>query len=231
MLSGDQTNSLNVGEIWHFFEKELHYPVSIIDAGNLGERSLANIDVLIVPEGWYSELGAELEAWISKGGKVVAIGDALSAFTTENGYGLKAKENNKEDEDKASRHEHAHTAYDAQEREMIKEIITGAIFKAKVETSNPLAFGYSDTYFTLKLTANAYEWLENGGNVVYLDENARQVAGFAGCNALPKQAKSLVFGIESKGQGSLIYMVDNPLFRGFWDNGKLFFVNALFFTN
>jgi hypothetical protein len=231
VLSGDQTNSLNVGEVWHFFEKELHYPISIIDAGNLGERSLATIDILIVPEGWYGDLGADLKTWVNKGGKVIAIGDALAAFTTENGYGLKAKANNKEDEEKATRHEHAHTAYDAQEREMVKEIITGAIFKAKVETSNPLAFGYSDTYFTLKLNANAYEWLENGGNVVYLEKNAKQVAGFAGCNALPKQAESLVLGVESMGRGSLIYLVDNPLFRGFWDNGKLFFVNALFFTN
>ena len=231
MLSGEQTNSLNVGEIWHFFEKELNYPVSMLDAGNLTERTLSNIDVLIVPEGWYSDLGSEVKSWISKGGKIIAIGDALAAFTTENGYGLKAKENNKEDEEKASRHEHAHTAYDAQEREMVKEIITGAIFKAKVETSNPLAFGYSDTYFTLKLNANAYEWMENGGNVVYLEKGAAPVSGFAGCKALPKQAESLVFGIENHGNGALIYMVDNPLFRGFWDNGKLFFVNALFFTN
>ncbi|MFC5048971.1 hypothetical protein [Aquimarina hainanensis] len=33
------------------------------------------------------------------------------------------------------------------------------------------------------------------------------------------------------GNGSIIYMVDNPLFRSFWENGKLFFVNAVFFTN
>jgi hypothetical protein len=26
-------------------------------------------------------------------------------------------------------------------------------------------------------------------------------------------------------------MVDNPLFRAFWQNGKLFFANAVFFTN
>jgi len=26
-------------------------------------------------------------------------------------------------------------------------------------------------------------------------------------------------------------MVDNPLFRGFWENGKLFFANALFMVD
>jgi len=26
----------------------------------------------------------------------------------------------------------------------------------------------------------------------------------------------------------VVYMADNPLFRGFWENGKLFFANAIF---
>jgi hypothetical protein len=41
----------------------------------------------------------------------------------------------------------------------------------------------------------------------------------------------LIFGVEKAGAGSVIYMVDNPLFRGFWENGKLFFANAVFFVN
>ncbi|MFN6014707.1 MAG: zinc carboxypeptidase, partial [Flavobacteriales bacterium] len=91
--------------------------------------------------------------------------------------------------------------------------------------------GYGDTYFTLKLSADAYNWLENGSNVVYLEEKPELIAGFAGSKALPKQPKTLVFGQENVGNGSVIYMIDNPLFRGFWENGKLFFVNALFMTN
>ena len=49
--------------------------------------------------------------------------------------------------------------------------------------------------------------------------------------ALKNIPESLLFGEERKGNGSIIYMVDNPLFRSFWDNGKLFFVNAIFFRN
>jgi hypothetical protein len=32
------------------------------------------------------------------------------------------------------------------------------------------------------------------------------------------------------GGGQVIYMSDNPLFRAFWDNGKLLFANAVFFV-
>jgi len=38
----------------------------------------------------------------------------------------------------------------------------------------------------------------------------------------------LVFGVEHKGRGQVVYLIDNPLFRGFWESGKLIFANALF---
>ena len=42
---------------------------------------------------------------------------------------------------------------------------------------------------------------------------------------------AVVFAEENMGRGSVIYMVDNPLFRSFWQNGKLFFANALFMVD
>ena len=36
---------------------------------------------------------------------------------------------------------------------------------------------------------------------------------------------------ERLGKGSIIYMVDNPMFRSFWENGKLLLVNAIFYVN
>ena len=62
-------------------------------------------------------------------------------------------------------------------------------------------------------------------------ENPKQVSGFAGSEALKKIGNTLVYGVENVGQGQVVYMVDNPLFRGFWENGKLFFANALFMVD
>jgi hypothetical protein len=44
-----------------------------------------------------------------------------------------------------------------------------------------------------------------------------------------QQKKSLLFGEESLGRGSVVYLVDNVLFRGFWYSGKQLFSNAVFF--
>jgi hypothetical protein len=117
--------------------------------------------------------------------------------------------------------------YEITQREQIKSEITGAIFKTRVDPTHPLAYGYGDTYFTLKLGDDSYEYLK-GGTVAYLEDTPNPVAGFAGSEALKKMDKTLVFGTEEHGSGQVIYLVDNPLFRGFWENGKLFFANALF---
>ena len=35
-------------------------------------------------------------------------------------------------------------------------------------------------------------------------------------------------GVQELGRGSVVYLADDPLFRGFWYNGKLLFSNAVF---
>lgn len=51
MLSGNVTSSLNVGEIWHFFEEQLNYPITTIDINDFSAEMLAGFDVLVIPEG------------------------------------------------------------------------------------------------------------------------------------------------------------------------------------
>jgi len=94
-----------------------------------------------------------------------------------------------------------------------------------------MAFGYKDDYYSLKLGNSSYSLLKNGYNVAYLDKDPEIVSGFAGSEASKKIKNSLTFGVEPMGRGSFIYIVDNPLFRAFWENGKLFFTNAVFFVD
>ncbi len=60
-----------------------------------------------------------------------------------------------------------------------------------------------------------------------LRKDAR-VSGFAGAKALEKVGNSLLFGVQEMGRGEVIYLLDDPLFRGFWYNGRLLFGNAVF---
>jgi hypothetical protein len=237
MLFGDGTSSLSAGETWHFFENELNYPITQLNTYQIDAQQIAQFNVLVVPEGDASIFMDEstkstLQTWISNGGKLIAIGASAAGFTSDQGYTLKIKNVDKNKEGDAEEvHEHPHIKYNEQEREYIKQTITGAIFRCTVDHTNPLAFGYSGDYFTLKLSADGYSCFDGAANVVTLPEKPELIAGFAGCEALKKQPKTLVIGQENIGSGCIIYMIDNPLFRGFWENGKLFMANAIFLSN
>lgn len=232
VLSGDYTSSLSYGEIQYFFEKELKYSYTAINTGSFSARILDNYHTLVIPNGYYggffnkNRLDA-LKSWIRKGGKVIAIGNANSIFANKKGFGLKSNSAKDKKDDKKDK---PVIRYEDLERDGIQNAITGAIFKTKIDNSHPLGFGYGDSYFTLKQGSRSYKYLENGYNVVRLEDNT-VFSGFAGSKTLNKLKKSLIFGEENYGRGSIVYMIDNPLFRAFWDNGKLFFANALFYTN
>ena len=230
VLSGEGTSSLSYGEVWHFFEQQLHYPLTSINTNDFGSINLDKYHVLILPNGNYRNVFTEdnmtkLKDWVRAGGKVIAIDGALRSFAGKDGFSL----NYKKQEDDVEKKDNL-TAYADREREYSNNLITGAIFNAKVDHTHPMAFGYDDNYFTLKLGSTAYSLLDSGYNVAYLN-NTKVYSGFAGQNALKNLDQTLVFGEEHMGNGSFIYMVDNTLFRSFWENGKLFLVNSIFMVN
>lgn len=237
VLAGDVVSSLSFGEVQYFLEQDLKYPYTAINTNMVSESILNKFHTLILPNGWYSgifnkERLKTLKKWVSKGGKVIAIGNANRVFASSEDFALSFKEKAKKDdkeENKSDADLHL-ISYADSEREGIKDLITGAIFKTKVDNTHPLAFGYNDEYFTLRLSAKAYDFIKDEDNVVRLEDNT-VISGFAGANTIPPQQNSLVFGVDNIGNGGIIHMVDNPLFRAFWDNGKLFFANALFMTN
>jgi hypothetical protein len=53
-------------------------------------------------------------------------------------------------------------------------------------------------------------------------------AGFSGRQARKELVDTFVLGEQDMGRGQVIYLGDNPLFRAFWQSGKLLFGNAVF---
>ena len=224
LLRSDNTSTYRYGEVWHFFEQQLEYPLMQVNENRL-PRLLSEIEVLIIPGGYYgkwsnSDSEKELLDWVAKGGKIIALSQALDLFADTDLFELKKKEDPSQDT--------TAIPYSELERNEISEITTGSVFEATLDKTHPLSFGVK-RYYTLKLDATAYDLLENEGNAFTLSSEASAVAGFIGHLAKDNQKKSLLFGQERFGRGNLIYLVDNLLFRGFWYSGKQVFSNALFF--
>ena len=234
-IAGDRVSSYSCGQIWHTFEQVLDYPLTIVNLESLGSVDWTDFNVLILPEGFYSiDEGTmtEIKKWVRGGGKVIAIGSAVRNFADKEGFALKAfSDGGREEELKKAREQEALDnrlePYADGERRRLSGRVPGAIFEAQVDRTHPLGFGLGDKYFTLKTGSSAYEHLTDATNAVYLNDNPVNY-GFAGFKAREALRNTIVFAEEQSGRGSIIYMVDNPLFRAFWENGKFAFCNALF---
>lgn len=230
LLSGDGTSSYNVGEIWHFFDKQINYPITMINMHDfLMGVDLNRYDVLILPDGYYSsqisdEKMEQIKDWVNAGGRLIAIQAANSILAGADGFGLKSKELD-EGQDESVDAELGD--YNQRQRKQISDFNSGSIFKVTMDPTHPLGYGYDENYFSLKLDSDAFAYLDGGWNVGVVEEDAH-MSGFIGSYAKEKLENTLVFGAEQMGQGSVVYMIDNPLFRGFWHSGKLLFGNAVF---
>jgi len=237
LLKGERTSSLSYGATWYFFEQTLEYPVTSIDTDYFSRVDLSKFDVLVMPSGSYSGMLNEsglkkVTDFVKNGGKIVAIDNAVSAFAGKEGFNLKSNEKPKDStETDDQKSEDLLIPYASREAAGTKDLITGSIFETTMDATHPLAFGYGDTYYSLKLGSDSYSYLEDGYNVGWITEDVKNVSGFAGDEAKTKLKNSMIFGEERLGSGSMIYMVDDPLFRAFWKNGKLLFVNSVFLVN
>jgi hypothetical protein len=231
LLMGEGTSSLSAGEVWYFFDHQFKYPVTVIDTNRFPNTDLGRFDVLILPDGSYNDVLTDtamnkIRDWIEQGGNLISIGETNRILAGESGFNISLKLdeiNSTQDPEQFLK------SYGDREREAIRTANPGSIYRISLDQTHPLAFGYGEEYFSLKLGANAFSYMENGWNVGAAKPDSH-LSGFIGHEAKSLLEHTLTFGVQEMGNGKVIYLVDNPLFRGFWENGKLLFVNSIFFT-
>ncbi len=237
VVTGSPVSSGGVGVLWHYFDQQIEYPVTLVEAGSLGSLELDKYDVLILPSGSYGKILSEsrldtLKTWIRSGGRLIAVQSAVKFFAGKEGFAIKQKkddeEEDKEDE-KSDDDEDRLKAYGNRRRDRVTRGIAGAIYRVSVDNTHPLAFGFDDISFSLKLRTSAPAYMKgtSAWNVGVLKKGSL-VAGQVGYEAAPKIEGSLAYGVQNLGAGTIVYLVDDPLFRGFWYSGRLLVGNAVF---
>lgn len=233
LLTGEGVGSNAAGEIWHFFEKQIGYPLTLINANDLGRADWKNIDVLIMPDGNYrflndKDAAENLKDWIQKGGRLIGMEGGVAQLAKLDW--INAKQKTDESDDKKDKDPYRTLKpFGNRERDGISNTTPGSIYKVELDNTHPLAFGYPSYYYTLKMDNNIYEFMKDGWNVGVIKKDS-PVAGFVGIKLKEKLKDGMLFGVQYEGRGSVIFLADNLLFRNFWENGKLMFCNAVFFT-
>ena len=236
MLTGEGVSSNAAGETWHFFEQQLDYPLTLVNANDFSRISWSEIDVVIMPSGNYRFLNEKPDAdafkdWISKGGRVIALENAVDALSRVD-FGIKAKKTEEEKKDEKKDDKTLYEPlrrYEDRERDFIPGSTPGSIYKVDLDNSHPLAYGYPNFYYTLKMGDNIYEFMKGGWNVGVIKKD-EAVAGFVGNKLKDRLKDGLLFGVQQMGRGTITYLADNIMFRSFWENGKLMMCNAVFFV-
>lgn len=230
-VTGDDVNPNAAGEIWHLFEQQVQYPVTMLNGSRLRATTLKQFDVLILPDGYYpfisdKKQSDDLKTWVRSGGRIIALESAVGQFA-EAEWGIKIK---KEDDDKKDDKKADYSLlkkYGDRERDDLVNSIPGAIYKVEMDDTHPLSFGLGSSFYTLKQSGTVLEFLKDGWNVgVVKKEN--KVTGFAGSVVSNKIKDGAIFAVQEMGRGKVIYMTDDPVFRNFWENGKLLLLNAVF---
>jgi hypothetical protein len=225
MVYGDDVNENSFGHTWFFFERELGYPVTPIPLEMLRKIDLSKYTTLIFPNGKYSLDDKTLEIitkWTEKGGRLIAFEGGVKAFADQDGFDLKTKETPKRD---SSFHR---KPFMTRQRDGLSDGLPGAIVRATVDNSHPLTFGFPNYYHSLKTLSDAFEMPESADVPIYLEENYKTY-GFIGSRVKPQLKKTPIAIVQRMDEGEAVFFVDNPLFRSFWQQGKVLFANALFF--
>lgn len=236
LIMGNRTRSNSIGQVWHFFDRTLKYPLHLFETNDLEDIPLSNINTLILTDGIYREIAKqseELKSWIREGGHLILIGAANLSFDT-GAFGLKKYAT--ETAEKSAKREvaqfkldHRLDEYAGSSRRQISAEIPGAILKHKLDNSHPLAYGFDNYYFSLKTTSLNYQNLEDVWNVGYLEDEFMS-SGFIGYQIKERLKETTTFAVEDMGRGNITYLIDNPLYRSFWYTGKMLFSNAIFFV-
>lgn len=229
LLTGDDVNSSSAGEVWFYFEQVLNYPITLINARNANSLNWSNYDLIILPDGNYPFLNdkntsGQFKNWISNGGHVIAMQTAVAKFAQLD-WGLKSKKEIASDSNDLYA---SLKKFEDRDRDFIPGSVPGSIFKVELDNTNPLAFGYPSYYYTLKMDENVYQFMKDEGWNVGVLKKDKPVAGFVGSQIKNKFRDGLLFGVQEMGNGTITYFADDVLFRGFWENGKLMFANAVF---
>jgi hypothetical protein len=244
MFIGDGIASAEAGQIWHMLDTKFGIPLTKVDRQHSGRIDYGRYDVVIMPSGSYGFIEGEqledLRRWIRGGGTLIALRTAAQwavanrlAPNTE----LAPRDGGRDAQAAAGRDAQAAAGSapvrrDYADADAIRgaQAIGGSIWLADLDTTHPLAFGYRRRALPVwRDHAMFFAPSRNPYSTVARLTSEPHLSGYISAPNLERLRGSPSLIADQLGRGSVILMIDNPNFRGYWLGTNRLFLNALFF--
>jgi len=233
LVSGEGTDSNEVGEAWHLLDAEMGMEVSLVDRDALPSVDLSRYTHVLLVDGtydtWDSTFVETLRGWVSHGGVLVASQRAtkwaVDHKLAPDKIRTKEKPSDEKDEPAIVRRPYA----DA-DRDRGAKVAAGAILATNLDLTHPLAFGYERDQLPFFRTSNLFlEPSENPYATMAAYADQPLLSGYIHPENLELAGGSAAVIAERVGAGMVILIADDLNFRGVWYGTSHLYLNTLFF--
>ena len=232
LIVGEGTERYTAGAIWHHLDVRVRQPTTLINTNDLARVDLDRYSCAILPGGDYAGWGdkqmSKLKSYVDQGGTLIAVGSAAKWLDAAQIIELptpKADDKTGGDEEAAKQDP---VPFGSARDHAALQRVAGAFLESKVDPTHPLAFGFEDESVpvfrnsTLRFhpPSNPYQTAAVYGDVI---------AGFVSqANREKLKGSAAVFAIPH-GEGRIVVLADNPVFRGYVRSTEPFLTNAIYF--
>ena len=231
LLTGDAVSAYGAGYVWHWFDTTLDQPVTRIDADAL-PSDLGEYTHVILPPGRWGRLGDDfgesLTAFVRQGGQLIALGRSAEwVESLDLDWSFEGQETADEEEEAQAAEPAPYADY---EQDRARKLIGGSALAMVLDSTHPLGYGYYEDRVTV---------FRQGAHLLQASDNryatpgryAEQplVAGYLSEEVSEKLAGTPALAADRFGDGLVVRIADDYLFRGYWAGTERLFANALLF--
>ena len=231
LLGGKGISQYEAGEIRYYLDETLQIPISIVEHSRLASIDLSNYSHLILVNGDYKVLSdnniSQLKKWLKQGGVVFAQKRGAKWLAKQDILSVDFIDKKQIDQ----LFDSEQLSYQDKEKLSARKRIAGAIFATELDTSHPLAFGYTDK--NLPLFRNSTLIMNSGQQpfVTLAKYNAEPLlSGYTDKNLVNLLAHNSAIVAHNYGKGRVIASADVLAFRGYWLGSAKLLANSLFFA-
>jgi hypothetical protein len=231
LIGGKGTSQYEVGEIWHYLDTRVGLPATLLDLSDLNDVDIAEYTHLVFASGSYTTVNddttAAIKEWVRKGGVLIGQKSAVSWFSQQKWIDNDVIATSKVDDAFTTKG----LSFGDKDAFAAKKLIAGAVYRADVDLSHPLMFGFEDDDLPLFKTTNMVMKASNNPfNEVATYQEKPLVAGYTADELQKLIGKTTAIVAKPLGNGVVIGFVDNIHFRGYWDGTSKLMANSLYMS-